>query len=288
MNEKFSKPASFLGKIRDFFTGGNVKEYIDDIEAALIEADIDMSIVGHMVEMLKKEKLRTFEDAKEFLKSEFEAKLTGGPQAMMDSSLHVIILAGINGGGKTTAAAKLANMFKKAGKKTLLVAADTFRAAAIEQLEEWGRRIGVEVVRGAENSDPASVVYDGLSIAKKQNTDVLIIDTAGRLHTKLNLMQEIIKIRRLIGKEVKDENVDSFIIVDANIGKNAYVQAKEFHDAIKLTGVVLTKFDSSAKGGSIIHIRSDLNLPVRYITFGESLENIEEFNPRKFVEELFG
>jgi len=287
MNLKFSKPRSFLDKIKKFFTGNDVSECLEDIEQCLIEADIDLAIVEQTVEMIKKNRIKSFEEARLFLKREFAQKLADPGGHYEKTGLHVIVLVGINGGGKTTAASKLASYYGDKGKKVMMVAADTFRAAAIEQLEMWGKRLGVPVIKGDENSDPAAVVYDGIAEAKKTGVDVLLVDTAGRLHTKTNLMQEITKIKKVILKEVPESALDIFIIVDANIGKNAYVQAREFNEALNLTGVILTKFDSSAKGGSIIHIKADLGIPVKFLTFGEQIEDIEEFSAQRFVNEMF-
>jgi len=286
--KKYAKPRSFLLKIKSFFEKGDIREYLDEIEEVLIGADIDPAISGEMTEMLKEKTIKTYEEAVLFLKEEFINRLADDtPGVETRSPLHIFILAGINGGGKTTTAAKLAALFGKKGKKVMFAAADTFRAAAIQQLEAWGRRLGIETVSGMENADPASVVYDAVLKAKKDKADILIVDTAGRLHTKKNLMQELEKIKKVILREVPDENTDTYIIVDANTGKNAYMQAKEFDASLKLTGVILTKFDSSSKGGSVIAIRSGLGIPVKYITFGESPEDIEEFSARKFADELF-
>ncbi len=287
MNTKFSKPRSFLDKIRDLFTGKEAAACIEDIEQSLIEADIDLAIVDETVELIKKNRIKSYEEARVFLKKVFTEKLSDSSVKREIKGLYIIVLVGINGAGKTTAASKLASYYLSKNKKVMMAAADTFRAAAIEQLETWGNRLGVAVIKGRENGDPAAVVYDAVVQAKKSQTDVLIVDTAGRLHTKSNLMQEIVKIKKVILKEVEEESVDTFIIIDANIGKNGYIQAKEFNEAMKLTGVVLTKFDSSAKGGSIIHIKSDLGLPVKFITFGENTGDIEEFSAKRFVDEMF-
>lgn len=288
MNLKFAKPRSFLEKIKGIFKTGNVKEYIEDIEEALYQADIDVSIVEELSSELKNEKLKGYDEAAEYLKQIFKEKLTekGGSNAEKQP-FYVILLVGINGGGKTTTAAKLANLYKNEGKKVVLCAADTFRAAAIEQLASWGDKLGIPTVKGIENGDPAAAAFDSVRKAKAMKADVLIIDTAGRLHTKANLMQELQKVKRVVLREVPETAVDSFIVVDANIGKNAYVQAKEFNTALGLTGVVLTKFDSSSKGGSIIHIKADLGLPVRFLTFGEGINDIERFSAERFTAELF-
>ncbi len=282
----FVKPRSFLDRIKSIFSAGPAKEHIDDLEEALIEADIDLAIVDELTEALKKERVSSFEAAKKFLKDQFIFKLK---ENNPDSVKHrkIMILTGINGAGKTTTASKLAHLYQSKGKKVMFVAADTFRAAAIEQLETWAKRSGTDIVKGMDGGDPAAVVFDGVVKAKKEGHDVVIIDTAGRLHTKVNLMQELLKIKRVILKEFPEEDIDTLIIIDTNTGKNAFSQAKEFNDTLKLTGVILTKFDSSAKGGSIIRIKHELNLPIKYMTFGENVEAISEFNAEEFVEGLF-
>jgi fused signal recognition particle receptor len=282
----FSKPHSFLDKLKKIFSKGPAKEHLDDLEETLVEADIDLEITGELLDKLKDEKISSYEDAKNYLKDEFILKLkTSTPEQKRPKK--AILLVGINGAGKTTTAAKLANLFKKQGKKVIFAAADTFRAAATEQLDSWAQKAGIEIVTGPDNGDPAAVAFDAAVKAKKENADHLIIDTAGRLHTKTNLMQELAKVKRVVLKEIPESDTDAYIIIDANTGKNAYNQAKEFNTSITLTGVILTKFDSSAKGGAIIKISHDLNLPIKYITFGENMEDISEFDGREFVESLF-
>ncbi len=282
----FLRPRSFLDRIKSIFSSGPAKEHVDDLEEALIEADIDMSIVGELTDALKKERISSFEDAKKFLKGQFILKLKEN-SAEHPKHRKIIILTGINGAGKTTTASKLAHLYQSLGEKVMFVAADTFRAAAIEQLEIWAKMSGTDIVKGIEGGDPAAVVFDGIVRAKKEGHDVVIIDTAGRLHTKVNLMQELLKIKRVILKEFSEEDIDTLIIIDANTGKNAFAQAKEFNNTLKLTGVILTKFDSSAKGGSVIRIKHELGLPIKYMTFGENVEAISEFNPEEFVDGIF-
>lgn len=283
---KFLKPRSFLDRIKSIFSSGPAKEHLEDLEEALIEADIDLTIVDELTEALKKERISSFDGAKEFLKEQFISKLKENNPDILKHR-KIMILTGINGAGKTTTASKLAHLYQSKGKKVMFIAADTFRAAAIEQLEVWAQRSGTEIVKGLDGGDPAAVVFDGIAKAKKEGHDVVIIDTAGRLHTKVNLMQELLKIKRVILKEFPEEDIDTLIIIDTNTGKNAFTQAKEFNDTLKLTGVILTKFDSSAKGGSIIRIKHELNLPIKYMTFGENIEAISEFKAEEFVEGLF-
>ena len=188
------------------------------------------------------------------------------------------MVVGVNGVGKTTSIAKLCNRYKKEGKKVLLAAADTFRAGAVAQLEIWAERVGVDIVTGKENADPSSVVYDAVSKAKKENYDLLICDTAGRVQTKQNLMDELAKMNRIINKVADHEANDVLLIIDATTGQNGVLQAKAFFDAVKVTGIVLTKMDSTSKGGIILAIKDELNIPVKFVCFGEQLDDIEEFD----------
>lgn len=287
-NDPFFRPKSFLEKIKSVFSAQTPREHMEELEQAMIEADIDLEITGKFIEALRSEKISGFESAKEFLKSNFIAGLKASPRVPVPQNKpKIILLVGINGAGKTTTASKLAALHKKTGKKVLFIAADTFRAAASEQLEAWAYRTGVDIIRGQDGADPASVVYDGLSAAKKSGHEIIIVDTAGRLHTKGNLMQELEKMNKIIAREMPDAVLEKIIIVDANTGKNAFTQAKQFNETLGLTGVILTKFDSSSKGGSVVRIKTDLNLPVLYYTFGENPQDIDEFNAEKFVERLF-
>ena len=282
----FIKPRTFLEKLKSIFSTGPAKEHLDDLEETLIEADIDLEIVSGFLEALKKDKISDYEGAKALLKGIFSGSLQGKASGE-NGEKKVIILAGINGAGKTTTAAKLARFFSNEGKKVILAAADTFRAAAIEQLESWALMTGTQIVSGSDGGDPAAVVFDSIIKAKKSGCDRLIIDTAGRLHTKSNLMQELEKIKKVVLKNYHEDEIDTLLVVDANTGKNAFNQAREFNEAIKLTGVILTKFDSSAKGGSILRITRDLKLPVKFMTYGENMDAISVFDPSEFVEKLF-
>lgn len=284
----FKKPRSFLDKIKAVFNSGNVKEYIDDIEEALVSADVDMLIVEELVSAVKNGGFKSYDEAENYLKKVFMERLSFEKTRPDYPGLMAIILAGVNGAGKTTTAAKLAAYYREKGRKAVFAAADTFRAAALEQIKVWAERLGVEIVSGAENADPASVAHDAVTKAKSINAGLVIIDTAGRLHNKSNLMQELQKIKRVVLKELPEEAVETLIAIDANTGKNAFLQAKEFNEAIKLDGVILTKFDSSARGGSILHIKSAINIPVKFIAFGEGYRDMEEFDPKKFADEFFG
>ena len=199
----------------------------------------------------------------------------------------VILVIGVNGVGKTTTIGKLAANYKAEGKSVMLAAADTFRAAAIDQLKIWGERSGVDVICHEENSDPAAVVFDAVNAAKNRKTDVLICDTAGRLHNKKNLMDELKKIARVIGREYPEANTEVFLVLDATTGQNALQQAKLFNEVADITGLILTKLDGTAKGGIVIAIKNELNIPVRYIGVGEGIADLQEFNPSEFAKALF-
>ena len=204
-----------------------------------------------------------------------------------DTKPYVILVAGVNGVGKTTSIAKLANLYKKGGKSVLLAAGDTFRAAAADQLTVWAERLDVAIVKQPDGSDPAAVVHDAASSAKSKNIDILIADTAGRLHTKANLMQELMKIQRVVSKEIPNAPHEKLLVLDATGGQNAVSQAKAFKDAIGITGLVLTKLDGTAKGGVVIRIVNELKIPVKYIGFGEGIEDLRPFDAKDFAEALF-
>lgn len=268
-------------------------ELLENLEEFLIMADIGPQVADMIIEKIRTEYTRgTLKDAEriadalkqtliEILEDteEFQEDMTNKP--------YVILVSGVNGAGKTTSIAKLANMYKNAGKSVMLIAGDTFRAAAAEQLAEWGRRLDIPVIRKEDGSDPAAVIHDGLSAAKSKNIDIVIADTAGRLHTKHNLMQELVKINKVAEKVLTYPVQESIIVLDATSGQNALTQAKMFKDAINVNGVILTKLDGTAKGGIALRIVSELRLPIRYIGFGESMEDLRPFNAENFVEAMF-
>lgn len=212
----------------------------------------------------------------------------GDPLKCGESGLSVILMVGVNGSGKTTTTGKLAHLYKENGKKVLVAAADTFRAAAIDQLQVWGERAGIRVIAQKQGSDPAAVVYDAITAAKSSGADVLIVDTAGRLQSKHNLMEELGKICRIVQREVPAENTESIIVLDSVIGQNAFRQAELFNEVADLTGVILAKYDNTAKGGIVISIADRLQLPIRYIGLGEKAEDLKLFDPEDFVDALFG
>jgi fused signal recognition particle receptor len=275
-------------------------ELLEEIEEILIGSDISvdvtMDIIERLQELIRK---RGYADSKELMAvlKECMLELLSGPDEdngtwhrtffNPDPKPYVILVAGVNGTGKTTTMGKLANLFSKSGKKVLLAAADTFRAAACEQLEIWARRSNVDIIRTQAGADPAAVAYDSLTAAQARDVDVLIVDTAGRLHTKINLMNEISKIRRVITKQISAAPHEVLLVLDASTGQNGLAQARQFTDAVGVTGLVLTKLDGTAKGGVIFSIRDELNLPVRFIGLGEGIDDLEEFNPEQFVEALF-
>ncbi len=288
MDESAIKKPSFIDKIKKFFLVSDFSE-IDTIEEILIEADIDVAIVDSLINNLKSKKINNYQDAEDFLKKYFISELSSDEQSVRHCiSQGIILLVGINGSGKTTTAAKLSHLYKKNNNKIMFIAADTFRAAAIEQLEVWAKRAGVEIIKGKEGDDPSAVIFNGLSHTKKEKYDVIIIDTAGRIHTKHNLMCEVGKIKNTILKFAEEKNLITYLVVDANTGKNSYNQARMFNEVLKLNGLILTKLDSNSKAGAIVKIKKELGLPVVFVTFGEKMEDIEEFNAVRFVERMFG
>ncbi len=286
---------SFIGRIDALLLGKKQidADTLEDLEEILISADIGVAasseLIGILEQRLKRNELKDGETLKKALKEEISVRLGEKPASLnMDAvSPFVIMVIGVNGVGKTTTIGKLAWQFASAGKKVLLVAGDTFRAAAAEQLEIWGQKSGVEVVRHKEGSDPSAVVFDGCKAAVARNKDVVIVDTAGRLHTKTNLMEELKKMRRIMGRELPGAPHETMLILDASTGQNAISQARIFKDAADVTGLIVTKLDGTAKGGVIVAICNELKIPVRYIGVGEGVEDLREFDPQQFVEAIF-
>ncbi len=266
---------------------------LEELEEILISADIGIAttaqLVGVLEQRLKRNELADGEALKKALKEEMLLRIRQDTPSMdMNSTTpYVIMVIGVNGVGKTTTIGKLAWRFAAEGKKVMLVAGDTFRAAAAEQLEIWGERVGADVVRHKEGSDPSAVVFDGCKAALARNKDVLIVDTAGRLHTKVNLMEELKKIRRVMGRELPGAPHETLLILDACTGQNAMSQARLFKEVAEVTGIAVTKLDGTAKGGIVIAICSELKIPVRYIGVGEGIEDLREFDPNQFVEAIF-
>lgn len=266
-------------------------DYLEEIEEKLVKADLGLSTAELLVGHLRKEaKARNWNshDVAQFLKSEFKAIL-GSPRglAIEPGTLTVVLVVGVNGTGKTTSIGKLCWRLKSEGMKVLMAAADTFRAAAESQLEIWSQRAGVDIVRLPDGADPGAVVFQALSKARQENYDVLVIDTAGRLHNKANLMAELKKVRAVIDKHGSGLPLESLLVIDASTGQNGLQQAKVFTEACPLTGVILTKLDGSAKGGIVFSIARDLKIPVKLIGLGEKIDDLRDFEPDLFVEALF-
>ncbi len=268
------------------------EEMLEELEEVLITADVGVTateaILEELREKIRKEKLNEPEKVKTALQEILVAMIGEGEGLKLDTVPSVILVIGVNGVGKTTSIAKIANLLKAEGKQVLLAAADTFRAAAIDQLGIWADRVGVELIRHEAGSDPAAVVFDAVSAAKKRNADVVIVDTAGRLHNKKNLMDELAKIDRVIGRELPGASRETLLVLDATTGQNAVHQAKEFKNAAPLTGLILTKLDGTAKGGIVFSIREELGIPAKFICVGEQIDDLQYFSADEFVSALFG
>ncbi len=302
MGNFFSKLKSGLSKTRDSFVSGIDSifsgfseiddDFYEELEEQLIMADIGMDtsmrIIEELQEKVKEEKIKEASACRTLLMDTIKEQMKVHEDAYeFEEKKSVVLFIGVNGVGKTTSVGKLAGQMKKDGKKVLLAAADTFRAGAIDQLKEWSGRAGVDIIAGQEGADPAAVVYDAVAAAKARNTDVLLCDTAGRLHNKKNLMAELHKIYKIIENEYSDAHLETFIVVDGTTGQNALVQAKQFSEVAEITGVVLTKLDGTAKGGIAIAIQSELNIPVKYIGIGEKIDDLQRFDADEFVDALF-
>jgi fused signal recognition particle receptor len=263
---------------------------LEELEDTLIAADIGADTAAAFTDRIREESRRrpvTSQDVRGLLRGFLEETLAGSAAPLdLDARPSVVLMLGVNGAGKTTSTGKLAAALKASGKTVLLAAADTFRAAAIEQLEEWGRRAGVDVIRQAAGADPAAVVFDAVKAAHSRGVDVLLVDTAGRLHTKSNLMDELVKLKRVISRQVPGAPHESLMVLDAPTGQNGLQQAKMFHEAIGLTGVVLTKLDGTAKGGIVVRIYQELGVPIKLVGVGEQIEDLQPFDPKAFVSAL--
>ncbi|MCI9103290.1 MAG: signal recognition particle-docking protein FtsY [Lachnospiraceae bacterium] len=267
-------------------------EFYEEIEETLIMGDIGiqttMAIVEDLRRKVKEQHIKEPSQCKEVLIESMKRQMNLGENAYeFERRTSVVLVIGVNGVGKTTSVGKLAGQLKEQGKKVVLAAADTFRAAAIEQLTEWANRAGVEIIAQQEGSDPAAVVYDAVAAAKSRHADVLICDTAGRLHNKKNLMEELKKINRIIDKEYPDAYRETLVVLDGTTGQNAMVQARQFMEVAKITGIILTKLDGTAKGGIAVAIQSELGLPVKYVGIGEKIDDLQKFNADDFVNALF-
>ena len=284
---------SFGEKLNNVFSNFRKvdEELLEELEEALIMSDVGVEtstkIIGNLRDRIKKEKIEDEEAVKQALREEIKKIFDE-----LDNSLHldtvpsVILVVGVNGVGKTTSIGKMANRLRKDGKKVVIAAADTFRAAAVEQLEIWVNRAGSDIVKREEGVDPASVVFDAIKVAKEKNADVLICDTAGRLHNKKYLMDELIKIKRVIDKELPNASKEILMVLDATTGQNAISQVKAFKETVDITGLVLTKLDGTAKGGVVIGIANENKMPVKFIGIGEQIDDMEIFNSEDFVKAL--
>ena len=266
-------------------------EFYEELEEILVMADVGVNTATEIVEKLRdsvfKKNLRKAKDVKAEIRNICAELLSGGEELDMITVPSVILVIGVNGVGKTTSIGKMAAMFKAEGKKVILGAADTFRAAAIDQLEIWADRADVDIVKHKEGADPAAVVFDTISAGKARNADMIICDTAGRLHNKKNLMEELSKIHKIIDRELPDAQKESFLILDATTGQNALSQAKNFGEVSDVTGIVLTKLDGTAKGGIVIAVKAEQKIPVRYIGVGEKMDDLQPFNAKEFAQALF-
>ncbi len=294
LKKALSKTSAVLGhKLKALFTKPLDEEALEQLERVLYEADLGVKMSSELTQKIRDLHIRQPNAKPEDLLKEIQQDIvemikSKTPPSVNDTTLpRVILVVGVNGNGKTTSVAKLAKSYQNQGKKVLLAAADTFRAAAVEQLERWAHQLGVDIVKGAAKSDPASVAFDAVTAAKARQADVLIIDTAGRLHTKTNLMQELEKIKRSCHKVHAQSPHEVLLVLDATTGQNAIDQASIFHKHTPITGLILTKLDGTAKGGIVLGIQDQLGIPIQYIGFGESVDDFEAFQAETFVKALF-
>ncbi len=281
-------------KIAAFFTGAEIidDDLYDEIEENLVMADVGVNTSGKIIESLKQKvkekKIYKPEECKQLLIESIKERM-GVPDNAYDfeNGPSVVLMIGVNGVGKTSSVGKLAASLKNDGKSVLICAADTFRAAAIEQLGEWAKRAGVDMISQNEGSDPAAVVFDALNAAKARKTDILLVDTAGRLQNKKNLMEELNKIDRVISREYPEAKRETFVVLDGTTGQTALVQAREFNEVAPVTGIIITKLEGTAKGGIAIAVQSELSVPVKYIGLGEKIDSLKKFDPDAYVNSLF-
>ena len=284
---------AIVGKIDNLFKSFRHidEDLFDELEELLISADIGVNtteeILDELRDFVKANKIKEPEEVKNELLRMLRELIGDHEPLKLDTAPSVILVIGVNGVGKTTSIGKISAELKSQGKKVVVAAADTFRAAASEQLSVWCERAGVDIVKQAAGADPASVVFDAINSAKSKHADVLIVDTAGRLHNKKNLMDELAKIDRVIARELPDSSKETLLVLDATTGQNAVMQAKEFKEASKITGLILTKLDGTAKGGIVLSIKKELGIPVKFIGVGEKIGDMKTFNPDEFAEALF-
>ncbi|HEY3248356.1 MAG TPA: signal recognition particle-docking protein FtsY [bacterium] len=294
MSRWFDRLRASLSKTREAFSAGvdaafglsADPEFYAALEDALIAGDVGPATSGRVMAMLRERRARD-PAARRAAFREIVREILGPPAPLvLDPPPAAVLMLGVNGAGKTTTIGKLAYRLRNEGRGVLLVAADTFRAAAIEQLQIWGQRVGCDVVQHAPGADPAAVVFDGIAATKARGIDAVIVDTAGRLHTKVNLMEELKKINRVIGREMPGAPVERLLVLDASTGQNAIAQAKLFHAAVDVTGLVLAKLDGSARGGAVLAIVAELQIPVKFVGTGEGLDDLQPFDPAAFAEAL--
>ena len=268
------------------------EDLFDELEELLITSDVGVETTEELLDALrekvKEEKIKEPEEIKKILYAELRSMIGEGDGLHLSTKPSVILVIGVNGVGKTTSIGKMAAELKSQKKKVIVAAADTFRAAAAEQLAVWCERAGVELIRQGAGADPAAVVFDTIQAAKSRGADVVIVDTAGRLHNKKNLMDELAKINRVIARELPDADRENLLVLDATTGQNAVIQAREFKEAAEITGLILTKLDGTAKGGIILSIRRELDIPVKFVGVGEGIDDMKPFDPDEFAEALFG
>ena len=287
----------FFGKLKEMLLGKAIDDDLyEELEELLIQSDIGMNMTMQLVEELEKsvsqKKLKTSEQIYDELKELLKAKLIYNDEnstklKLQDGKLNILLVVGVNGVGKTTSIGKIAKKLKDSGKKVIIGAGDTFRAAAIEQVEEWGKRTGVEVIKQAHGSDPAAVIFDTVKTAKNRGFDVAILDTAGRLHNKRDLMKELEKINKIIREQSGETDFETLLVIDSTTGQNGLEQARIFNEIVDLTGIILTKFDGTAKGGIIFPITEELKKPIKFIGVGEGIEDLRVFDTKEFVEAMF-
>ena len=287
----------FFGKLKEMLLGKTIDDDLyEELEELLIQSDIGMNMTIKLVEELEKsvakKRLKTSEAVYEELKELLKEKLINNNKEntelkLKDGQLNIILVVGVNGVGKTTSIGKIAKKLKDEGKKVIIGAGDTFRAAAIEQVEEWGNRVGVEVIKQAHGSDPAAVIFDAVSTARNKNYDVVILDTAGRLHNKRDLMKELEKINKIIRQQSGQDEFETLLVIDSTTGQNGLEQARIFNEIVDFTGIILTKFGGTAKGGIIFPITAELEKPIKFIGVGEGIEDLRTFDTKEFVEAMF-
>ena len=285
--------AGFFSRLKSIFSGHSAidEDFYEELEETLIMGDMGITATEEVMEELRRQvkerHVKETEDCRELLKESIKEQMQVPEDAYdFENQQSVIMVIGVNGVGKTTSVGKLAAIYKKQGKRVLIAAADTFRAAAGEQLDEWAKRAGVEIISGARGADPSSVIFDAVSAAKARNVDILLCDTAGRLHNKKNLMEELKKMNRIIDREFPDAHRENLVVLDGTTGQNALVQAREFGETAELTGIILTKMDGTAKGGIAVAIHAELDIPVKYIGVGEKLEDLRKFDVQEYVDGL--